>query len=107
MRQRKAAMEARSDAFFAMPGGFGTLEEVLEVITLKQLHQHTKPVIFLNPDGYYDPLTALFEHMYEKRFAKSAYRRMYAFAGDVRAAFEYVEQYEPPVLPAKWTTAGQ
>src|SRR5512146_1060648 len=80
MRQRKATMEARSDAFLALPGGFGTLEEVLEVITLKQLQQHTKPVIFLNPDGYYDPLTSLFEHMYEKRFAKPAYRSMYQFA---------------------------
>ena len=68
MRQRKATMEARSDAFIAMPGGFGTLEEVLEIITLKQLQQHTKPVVFLNPGGFYDPLTSLFEHMYEKRF---------------------------------------
>jgi hypothetical protein len=107
MRQRKATMEARSDAFLAMPGGFGTLEEVLEVITLKQLQQHTKPVVFLNPDGYYDPLTTLFEHMYEHRFAKSAYRLMYSFAPDVGSALDYMEHYQPPVLPAKWTTAGK
>src|SRR5512147_989812 len=107
MRQRKATMEARSDAFLAMPGGFGTLEEVLEVITLKQLQQHTKPVVFLNPDGYYDPLTTLFEHMYEHRFAKSAYRLMYSFAPDVGSALDYMEHYQPPLLPAKWTTAGK
>ena len=106
MRQRKATMEARSDAFLAMPGGFGTLEEVLEVITLKQLQQHTKPVVFLNPEGYYDPLTTLFEHMYEHRFAKPAYRQMYWFAPTVPGALDYVEQYQPPVLPAKWTTSG-
>jgi cytokinin riboside 5'-monophosphate phosphoribohydrolase len=106
MRQRKATMEARSDAFVALPGGFGTLEEVLEVITLKQLRQHTKPVVFLNPDGYYDPLTSLFEHMYEKRFAKPAYRGMYQFAPDVRSALDYMDQYQPPSLPAKWTSAG-
>ena len=106
MRQRKATMEARADAFVAMPGGFGTLEEVLEIITLKQLQQHTKPVVFLNPGGYYDPLAALFEHMYEKRFAKAAYRGMYQFAPDVRSALDYMEHYHPPALPAKWTGAG-
>jgi hypothetical protein len=107
LRQRKATMEERSDAFLAMPGGFGTLEEVLEVITLKQLQQHTKPVVFLNPDGYYDPLTTLFEHMYEHRFAKSVYRLMYSFAPDVRSALDYMEHYQPPILPAKWTSAGK
>jgi uncharacterized protein (TIGR00730 family) len=106
LRQRKATMEARADAFLALPGGFGTLEEVLEVITLKQLRQHNKPVVFLNPDGYYDPLTLLFEHMYEKRFAKPAYRLMYEFAPDVRSALDYMDQYQPPSLPAKWTSAG-
>lgn len=106
LRQRKATMEARADAFVALPGGFGTLEEVLEIITLKQLRQHTKAVVFLNPGGYYDPLSVLFEHMYEKRFAKAAYRSMYQFAADVRSALDYMEQYQPPVLPAKWTGAG-
>lgn len=107
MRQRKATMEARSDAFLALPGGFGTLEEIFEIITLKQLRQHTKPVVFLNPDGYYDPLAALFEHMYEKRFAKPAYRAMYEFAPGVANALDYMEHYQPPVLPSKWTAAGQ
>jgi cytokinin riboside 5'-monophosphate phosphoribohydrolase len=109
MRQRKATMEARSDAFLALPGGFGTLEEIFEIITLKQLQQHTKPVVFLNRNGYYDPLTALFEHMYEHGFAKAAYRQMYHFAGDVMQALDYVEQYQPaavPELPSKWTAAG-
>ena len=106
MRQRKATMEARSDAFLAMPGGFGTLEEVLEVITLKQLQQHIKPVVFVNRDGYYDPLATLFEHMYEHRFAKPAYRQMYAFSPDIHGALDYLEHYQPPVLPAKWTATG-
>ncbi len=109
MRQRKATMEARSDAFLALPGGFGTLEEVLEIICLKQLQQHIKPVVFLNRNGYYDPLAAVFEHMYEHRFAKPVYRLMYHFAGDIPQAMEYVEQYRPeaqPPLPSKWTSAG-
>ncbi|MGI9102942.1 MAG: TIGR00730 family Rossman fold protein [Terriglobales bacterium] len=106
MRQRKATMEARADAFLALPGGFGTLEEVLEVITLKQLQQHTKPVVFLNPRGYYDPLAALFEHMYAARFAKPVYRKMYEFAPGIAQALDYMETYQPPVLPAKWMAAG-
>lgn len=109
MRQRKATMEARSDAFLALPGGFGTLEEVLEVITLKQLQQHVKPVVFLNRNGYFDPLTVVFEHMYEHGFAKPVYRLMYHFAGDIAPALDYLEQYRPedlPALPSKWTAAG-
>jgi cytokinin riboside 5'-monophosphate phosphoribohydrolase len=102
MRERKATMETRGDVFIAMPGGFGTLEEMLEIITLKQLKQHTKPVVFLNVDGFYDPLARLFEHMYEQRFAKPVYRMMYYFAPDVASAFTYLDYYEPPKLEDKW-----
>jgi uncharacterized protein (TIGR00730 family) len=102
MRERKAIMETRSDVFLAMPGGFGTLEEMLEIITLKQLQQHTKPVVFLNIGGFYDPLASLFEHMYEQKFAKPVYRRMYYFAPDVKSAFEYLDTYQPPSLEDKW-----
>ena len=107
MRQRKATMEARADAFVALPGGFGTLEEMLEIITLKQLHQHTKPVVFLNSGGYYDPLISLFEHMYEHHFAKPASRVMYEFAADVKTALDYLDHYQPVALPAKWTGVAQ
>jgi|SRR5689334_12448398 uncharacterized protein (TIGR00730 family) len=106
MRQRKATMEARADAFVALPGGFGTLEEALEIITLKQLQQHVKPVVFLNRAGYYDPLVAVFEHMYEHRFAKPDYRHMYTFADTVGAALDYVENYQPTALPSKWMAAA-
>ncbi len=108
MRQRKATMEARSDGFLALPGGFGTLEELLEVITLKQLKQHLKPVVLLNSGGYYDPLATLFEHMYQQGFAKPAYRLMYHFAADIAQALDYFEQYQPtalPELPCKWSAA--
>lgn len=107
MRERKATMEARADAFIALPGGFGTLEEMLEIITLKQLQQHTKPIIFLNRAGFYDPLAALFEHMYQQRFAKPIYRAMYHFAPDVKSAFEYLETYEAPVFENKWFNTAE
>jgi uncharacterized protein (TIGR00730 family) len=106
MRERKAVMERRADAFIALPGGFGTLEEILEIITLKQLQQHAKPVVFLNHAGFYDPLAALFEHMYEHRFAKPSYREMYHFAPDVPGALAYLDSYSPPAIESKWFNAG-
>ena len=102
MRERKAVMEDRADAFIALPGGFGTLEEMLEIITLKQLQRHAKPVLFLNVGGFYDPLAALFEHMYEQRFAKQVYRGLYEFVPDVASAYAYLDSYQPPEIASKW-----
>lgn len=102
MRERKATMESRADVFLALPGGFGTLEEMLEVITLKQLQRHSKPVLFLNTQGFYDPLRALFDHMREHRFAKSSTDSLYYFASTVAEAFAYIDTYEPPKIELKW-----
>lgn len=106
MRQRKAIMEERSDAFIALPGGFGTLEEMFEVITLKQLQRHSKAIVFLNGERYYEPLAAALEHMYHAQFAKQAYRQVYTFAADVASALDYVESYRPAPLPSKWFVTG-
>jgi hypothetical protein len=103
LRERKARMEERADAFVALPGGFGTLEEMLEIITLKQLQRHTKPVIFLNTEGFYDPLLALFEHMREHRFTKPDSPALYHFAAAVAAVFRYLDEYQPPRIEAKWS----
>lgn len=102
LRERKGVMEERADAFIALPGGFGTLEEVVEVITLKQLQTHAKPIILLNTNGFYDPLIALFEHFYEQRFAKPDQRQLYYFAPDVSSAFTYLDTYQPPHIESKW-----
>jgi len=102
LRERKAFMEDRADAFLALPGGFGTLEEMLEIITLKQLHQHTRPVVFLNTGGFYNPLIRLFDHMRQHRFAKQSSSELYYFATDARDAFAYLDSYQPPAVEAKW-----
>ncbi len=106
MRQRKAIMEERAEAFIGMPGGFGTLEEMFEIITLKQLQRHNKAIVFLNAGGYYEPLAAALEHMYKAQFAKAAYRSMYEFAPDVTSAIGHVETYRPAEIPAKWFVTG-
>ena len=107
MRERKATMEARSDAFLALPGGFGTLEEMIEIITLKQLQQHAKPVVFLDINSFYRPLHRLFEHMISNHFAKEAMRQIYHFSPDVPSAFRYLDEYEPPKMDDKWTLTAE
>jgi uncharacterized protein (TIGR00730 family) len=63
MHLRKAWMESHADAFIILPGGLGTLDELATVMTTRQLEQHAKPILLLDPDDYYDPLIQLFEHM--------------------------------------------
>ena len=102
LRERKQIMEQRSDAFVALPGGFGTLEELLEIITLKQLHYHTKPVALLNVGGFFQPLIDLFEHLYKNSFAKTDSRGAYEVCGDVPSLMAHFDNYQPPVLKEKW-----
>lgn len=102
MRERKAIMEERSDAFIGLPGGFGTLEEMLEIITLKQIQAHDKPVVFLNTGDFYRHLIDLFERLYREQFAKTEHRQLYFVAPDAQTALSYIETYKPPQLPKKW-----
>jgi uncharacterized protein (TIGR00730 family) len=101
MRERKATMESRADSFVVLPGGFGTLEEVLEILTLKQLGYHNKAVTLLNTAGFFDPLLAAFEHIYAEQFASEALRASYHVSRDPADALAFIETYEPPVLPDK------
>lgn len=87
MRERKHEMDERADAFLVLPGGFGTLEELSEVITHRYLKFHDKPIVLLNTDGFYDHLIALFEHFIETGMAKDVYREMYVVADGVDEAF--------------------
>lgn len=102
MMERKAKMREMSDAFIALPGGFGTLEEILEVITLRQLSYHTKPIIFINTDNFFKYLLKQFEVSYNERFAKNLYRDLYFVANNSAEALEYLKNYKPVVLDTKW-----
>src|SRR5262245_26796008 len=68
MRERKLLMETRADAFVALPGGWGTLEEILEILTLRQLEVVRKPCVLLNQAGFYDPLLGLFARILAGKF---------------------------------------
>jgi uncharacterized protein (TIGR00730 family) len=102
MRERKYLMRKRSDAFVALPGGFGTLEETLEVITLKQLNYHNKAIVFVNTNGYYNPLFAQFDLAYRETFAKESYRQMYYIASNAQEAIAYIKAYIPAEPLSKW-----
>jgi uncharacterized protein (TIGR00730 family) len=71
MHERKQNMFERSDAFIVFPGGFGTMDEMFEIITWKQLMLHNKPIVIFNYQGYWDPLIALMKNIIEYRFAKT------------------------------------
>jgi len=102
MRERKAVMEERADAFIALPGGWGTLEEILEILTLKQLQQHAKPVAFLNTDGFYDPLMQMFERLVEQKFKKPDHARLYHVAAHPHEVMDWLANHKPAPAQAKW-----
>lgn len=107
MMERKALMREMSDAFVALPGGFGTLEEILEVITLKQLDYHNKAVVFVNTNGFYDDLFRQFERSFGENFAKPSYRDLYFIAKNSHEAMDYLMNYTPPKPVNKWYKVPQ
>lgn len=104
MRERKSIMDARSEAFIALPGGFGTLEELLEIITLKQLKYHNKPVVILNNNHFFDLLLKQFDSIIDNRFAKPESSQLYYVTEDVTEALDYIDTYKPIEFKDKWLT---
>lgn len=106
MHERKALMAARADAFVALPGGAGTLEELFEAWTWAQLGIHDKPVGLLNVGGFYDPLLAMLDHMVEQRFVRPAHRAMVLVDEDADRLLARLAQYRAPNVP-KWMSPGE
>jgi uncharacterized protein (TIGR00730 family) len=108
MHERKRKMFERADAFVALPGGVGTLEEIVEQLTWAQLGRHKKPILFANINGYWDPLLALFAHMREQEFVPDALRINFLVADRVEnvlpklhdAASSVTEAEEAMAIPA-------
>ena len=95
MRQRKQIMEEKSDAFVMLPGGIGTFEEFFEILTLKQLQQHSKPIIIYNVNNYFNPLIEMLETAIREKFMSPKCRDLF-FVSDIEEdIFEYLEKYNP------------
>ncbi|KAJ1430294.1 LOG family [Sesbania bispinosa] len=95
MHERKAAMAHEADAFVALPGGYGTMEELLEMITWAQLGIHKKPVGLLNVDGYYNCLLALFDNGVQEGFIKPCARNIVVSAPSAKELMMKMEHYSP------------
>lgn len=91
MRERKAEMDRRADAFLVLPGGLGTLEETFEVWTTRALKMHHKPVVLLDPTGVFDPLWTVLAGLAEQRFLRSDALAAVAVTRDIDSAFTAVE----------------
>ena len=93
MRERKALMDEGSDAFVVLPGGIGTLEEVVEILTLKQLGYHDRPVVLLDTNGYWAPLLAMLERMVTERLADQQLLGLLESVSSVAAAVREVADH--------------
>lgn len=98
MRERKAKMDELSQAVVALPGGFGTLEELSEMIVQKQLGYNNKPIVLLNTNGFYNKLIDFFDEIIYQKFAKTTAQDLYYIANSPIDAVEYLNNYEPKEL---------
>ena len=107
MHERKALMASLVDGFVALPGGFGTFEETLEVLTWSQLGIHRKPIGLLNVDGYYDGLRRFIAHAVGEGFVRKEYAGLLIFADTPGALLEAVTAWRPPDIGRVWLDVSQ
>ncbi|MEP6907947.1 MAG: TIGR00730 family Rossman fold protein [Pseudoxanthomonas sp.] len=101
MHERKARMFDLSDGFVTLPGGFGTMEEIFEMLTWRQLGIGNKPCAFLDVDGFYAPLIGMIDRMVEERFLHAEQRTDLWHGEDIAAMLEWMRDYRP-AQASKW-----
>lgn len=102
MRERKAIMDQRSDAFVVLPGGIGTLEEAMEILTMKQLRLTQKPLVFINTENFYGGLLSHMKEIVDLKFAKQETLDLFVSEPDAESALNYILNYTAPKTPSKW-----
>lgn len=105
MHERKALMVDLSDGFVALPGGYGTLDELCEALTWSQLGIHARPCGVLNADGYFDALLALFDHAVREGFVRQTHRGLVLEATEPAALLDEMARVQPPSTE-KWIRSG-
>jgi uncharacterized protein (TIGR00730 family) len=99
-------MAELADGVIALPGGFGTLDELFEMLTWKQLDLHQMPISVLNTNGYYDHLMAQLQHMVDEGFLKSPNLEALQVESNAEAMVDYIMGYEPEKMEKKWIYRG-
>jgi len=107
MHERKATMADLADGFIALPGGLGTLEELLEILTWAQLGIHQKPVGAVNVGGYFDALRDLLEHGVREGFIRREHRDLLAFADTPGELLDVFARWRPPAIRRVWLAPSQ
>jgi uncharacterized protein (TIGR00730 family) len=107
MAERKTRMIELSDAFVALPGGFGTYDELFETITLAQIGQHDKPNAVLDTNGYFAPFLQLFDHTIATGFAAEAHRGLLVVEKEPAALLDALAKWTPPPMGPKWIDRRQ
>ena len=107
MHERKALMASLADGFVALPGGLGTFEETLEILTWSQLGIHRKPIGLLNVEGYYDGLLGMIAHAIAEGFVPAEYRALSVTASTPARLLDLMESWRPPDFPGRWLNLSQ
>lgn len=94
MRQRKQLLEEKSDGFIVTPGGIGTFDELFEILSLRQLKRHSKPILIYNINGYYDPMLAMLNNAAQQNFMKKENLSLISVEAEPEKALEYFEGYK-------------
>jgi len=102
LHTRKARIAEISDGFIALPGGYGTLEELLEILTWAQIGLHSKPIGLLNTNGYYDALLAFFDQIEREGFMYAEHQSLYRCASEPEKLLDMMEAYQPPPGLESW-----
>lgn len=104
IHERKARMAEIADAFIALPGGYGTLEELFEILTWAQIGFHHKPVGILNCQGYFDPLMTFLDHVQHEGFVYQEHRDLFILHDNPDILLEMMAAYIPPQNISRWVT---
>lgn len=102
MHERKIKMAQLSDAVIVLPGGYGTMDELFEMLTLSQLGQGQHPIVLINTNGFFSPLLAQLDLMVEEDFLKPAHRQLTMVCDNVEEALKLLKDYQPPAKEGKW-----
>jgi len=106
MHERKALMAELSDAFVALPGGYGTLDELFEVVTWSQLGIHRKPIVLMDTAGYFGPLIGMLDHGVDEGFLRREHRALIVTASSPEEVVDRLQTARPPEV-SKWLSTGE